>query len=475
MSIRTAAASSTVDAMDRLAAVVDHVAGRHRRAGVVASVVAVAAVTGAIELLQIAVPVLSLGALYIFAVLPIAVLWGTRFGIGVAIASMLAFNWFFLPPVHTFTLADSRNWFALAVFVVTAVVVSELAARSRRRATESELLAGIATSLLARGDVRGELERIASEVAHVLQVDRARIELGQGTPGDGTAYPLVAGARRVGVIHLDDPRPRGMAARRRLIPALASLLGVAIDRERLTREALEAEALRRTDAMKTALLRAVSHDLRSPLMAILTAASALARDDFELDPDDRRELLATISAEAARLDGLVANLLDLSRLQAGAARPEAEVCAVEDLVGHALREVGDAESRIDVSLPDRSPPVRADFHQIERVLVNLMENAIKYSPENERIAVHVSNTSGEVIVRVIDHGRGIPASELQTIFEPFQRGSSTSGVGGAGLGLAIARGFAEANGGRVWAESRVGQGATFVLALPIAAAVEAIA
>jgi two-component system sensor histidine kinase KdpD len=210
-------------------------------------------------------------------------------------------------------------------------------------------------------------------------------------------------------------------------------------------------------------------------MAILTAASALARDDLELDPDDRRELLATISAEAARLDGLVANLLDLSRLQAGAARPEAEVCAVEDLVGHALREVGEAGSRIDVSLPDQSPPVRADFHQIERVLVNLMENAIKYSPENERVAVHVTNTAGEVIVRVIDRGRGIPASELQSIFEPFQRGSSTSGVGGAGLGLAIARGFAEANGGRVWAESRAGQGATFVLALPVAAAVEAIA
>ena len=166
--------------MERIAAALDQAAGRHRRLGVVASVVAVAAVTGAIELLQLAVPVLSLGVLYIFAVLPIAVLWGTRFGIGVAIASMLAFNWFFLPPIHTFTLADSRNWLALAVFVVTAVVVSELAARSRRRATESELLAGIATSLLARGEVRGELERIASEVARVLQVDRARIELGDG-------------------------------------------------------------------------------------------------------------------------------------------------------------------------------------------------------------------------------------------------------------------------------------------------------
>jgi two-component system sensor histidine kinase KdpD len=464
-----------VKPVERIAAALDRAAGRHRRLGVVASVVAVAAVTGAIELLQLAVPVLSLGVLYIFAVLPIAVLWGTRFGIGVAIASMLAFNWFFLPPIHTFTLADSRNWLALAVFVVTAVVVSELAARSRRRATESELLAGIATSLLAHGEVRGELERIASEVARVLQVERARIELGPDATAGGTAYPLVAGERRVGVIHLEDPRPRGTAARRRLIPALASLLGVAVDRERLAAEALDAEALRRTDAMKTALLRAVSHDLRSPLMAILTAASALARDDLKLDPEDRRELLATILAEAARLDRLVANLLDLSRLQAGAASPEADVWTVDDLVGHALRELGSDEARIDVSLPEQSPAVRADFHQIERVLVNLMENAIKYSPENERVAVHVTNTAGEVIVRVIDRGRGIPAAELVSIFEPFQRGSSTAGVGGAGLGLAIARGFAEANSGRVWAESRSGQGATFVLALPVATAVEAIA
>jgi two-component system sensor histidine kinase KdpD len=280
----------------------------------------------------------------------------------------------------------------------------------------------------------------------------------------------------VGVIHLDNPRGRGAAARGRLLPALGSLLGVAVDRERLASEALEAEALRRTDAMKTALLRAVSHDLRSPLMAILTSASALARDDLALDPDDRRELLATISAEAGRLDRLVANLLDLSRLQAGAASPEPDLCAIEDIVGHALAELGVSGGRIDVSFPEQSPPVRADFHQIERALVNLMENALKYSPEDRRVGVRVTTTAGEVVVRVIDRGRGIPATELSTIFEPFERGSSSGTVGGAGLGLAIARGFAEANGGRVWAESRVGQGATFVLALPaVAAPVGAVA
>ncbi len=147
-------------------------------------------------------------------------------------------------------------------------------------------------------------------------------------------------------MYLDGPDPEGAAVRRRLLPAVASLVAVAIDRDRLTREALEAEALRRSDAIKTALLRTVSHDLRSPLMAILTSSSALAQHDFELDREDRHELLATITSEAGRLDRLVANLLDLSRLQAGAAEPHTELWPIDDLVGQALDELGDAAGRV---------------------------------------------------------------------------------------------------------------------------------
>jgi two-component system, OmpR family, sensor histidine kinase KdpD len=444
----------------------------HRRlSGWLVSVFLVAAVTGAIELLKSHVPVLSLGVLYIFAVLPIATVWGMSYAIAVAVASMLAFNFFFLPPLYTLTLADSRNWFALAVFLVTAVVVSELASRSRRRARESALLAEIATSLLRRGEVSGELERIAAEAADALQVERARIELDDGSAtaiAPGERFPLAVGGRRVGTIYLERPRQRNTAARRRLLPALASLLGVAIDRERLAREALEAETLRRSDAMKTAVLRAVSHDLRTPLMAILTSASALAQADLELGEDDRDELAATILGEAERLDRLVSNLLDLSRLQAGAAQPEPNLWTVDDLVVQALDEVGEAGRRVDVSLPDESEPIRADGHQIERALVNLLENALKYSPPSEPVHLQVASTPSEVLVRVVDHGPGIGRVDRDRIFEPFQRGTDGD-VRGAGLGLAIARGFAEANGGRVWAESREGQGSTFVLALPLAA------
>ena len=426
----------------------------------------VAAVTVAIALLETQVPVLGLSVLYLFAVLPVAILWGLGLAILVSVASMLSFNFFFLEPRHTLTLQDSSNWFALGVFLITSVVVSDLAARSRRRAIESTLLAEIAGLLLEHGEVSGELERIAAESARALRVEHVRIVPGEGArvAAGADSHALLAGGRRVGTIYLEGPRAGSASARRRLLPALSSLLGVAIDRERLAREALEAEALRRSDAMKTAVLRAVSHDLRSPLMAILTAAGALARDDLELDPKDERELAATILSEGQRLDRLIDNLLDLSRLEADALRPEPDIWALDDLIVQALDELGEAGRRIEVELPEESIAVRLDAVQIERVLVNLLENALKYSPESEPVRVQVTHTPTRALIRVVDRGSGISSADRERIFEPFQQGAG--GGQGAGLGLAIARGFAEANGARVWVESRPGQGATFVLELP---------
>ncbi len=431
--------------------------------GVLAGVAAVAVVTGVIAVLDRWVPVLSLGVLYVFAVIPIAVVWGLAYSIGVSVACMLAFNFFFLPPLHTLTMDDSRNWLALLVFIGTSIVVSDLAARSRRRAREAALLAEIATALLEHGTVGDELESIAAETARALQAEHADIVLGS-EPVEG--FELTAGGRRVGTIRLrgeGDP-----SARRRVLPALASLLGVAVDRERLEREAVEAEALRRTDALKTALLRSVSHDLRTPLMAISTSAGALARPDLVIDDADRAELLATILDASDRLDHLVSNLLDLSRLQAGGAEPRRELIELEDVVVAALDELGPAAVRVEASLPEDSPAVEADSSQLQRALVNLIENALKYSPAEEPVRVQVGASGPEATIRVIDHGPGVSQAERELIFEPFQRGRRASDAAGAGLGLAIARGFAEANGGRVTVESRAGQGATFVLALPAA-------
>ena len=421
--------------------------------------------TAAIELLKPYIPVLSLGVLYVFAVLPIAIWWGLGYAVPVAVASMLAFNFFFLPPLYTFRLAESRNWLALLVFLVTAVVVSELAARSRRRAGESALLAQIATSLLERGNVSGELELIAAEAARVLQVRQARIAIGpdSGAQEGEVGQELMVSGRRVGTMFVPSGASRQVAGRRRLLAALASLLAVAIDRERLAREAYEAEALRRSDAVKTAVIQAVSHDLRTPLATIETALGSLQNESFALSAEDRAELLEAIAVEHARLKRLVENLLDLSRLQAGAARPAPALWTADQLVAQALEELAEA-GRIEAVIPEDLPLVRVDAQQIQRVLVNLLENALKFSPATEPVHVRVAGTRRELVIRVIDHGSGIPEPELERIFAPFQRVAGER-VRGAGLGLAIAKGFAEANGGRIWAESQAGQGASFTLAL----------
>jgi two-component system, OmpR family, sensor histidine kinase KdpD len=441
---------------------------RSASAGWVAGVVLVATATGAAGLLKAHVTLLSLTVLYLLAVMLVAVVWGAWHAVSLAVLSMLVFDFLFVPPAFAFTAADPRIWLVLPVFVIMAVAASEVAARSRRQARESALLARVATCLLERGQVSGALDRVTADVAEVLGAKRAQIVTGPADAllNEHDAFPLQAGGRLVGAMILQPPPRGGSAARRRALPALASLMAVAIDRERLASEAVEAEALRRSDAVKTAILRAVSHDLRTPLMAILTAAGALARPEFVTDDCDRADLLATVLDEARRLDRLVGNLLDLSRLQAGAAEPRADTVSVGDLIADAIDYLGADGGRVEAWLGVRSPTVRADAHQVLRILVNLVENALKYSPATEPVRVQVSATSAEILVRVIDHGPGVPPAETERIFDAFQRGTGSGQVRGSGLGLAIAEGFAEANDGRIWLESHAGQGATFVLALP---------
>jgi two-component system sensor histidine kinase KdpD len=442
---------------------------------IASSAAAVALVTVAIEVVkaETRTPVISLGALYVLAVLPIAGLFGIAYSVLVSVASMLAFNWFFLPPVGTFTLADSRNWFALAVFLVTAVVVSAQASRSRRRAVEAEqreretaMIAQLATPLLRGGRIE-RMDEIAAQTAAVLGVEHARIDLGppHPAPAGQSPLPLEVDGRPIGTVYLDDRAQPGLAARNRFLPALASLLAVASERERLAEQAVEAEALRRSDAAKTAVLRAVSHDLRTPLTAIRTAVEGLDAEAYQLTDQDRRGLVETIRTETDRLSRLVANLLDLSRLQTGAANPAAELWPPDALVAQAVGALGADAARVRVQISAELPPVRVDAVHAQRVLVNLLENALRYSPPGEPVLVRGTATRAEVVLRVVDRGPGIDAADLERIFEPFQ--SDRTGSSGAGLGLAIARGFAEANRGRVWAESQAGQGSSFAFALPI--------
>jgi two-component system, OmpR family, sensor histidine kinase KdpD len=445
---------------------------RNRLAPLAGSAAAVVLVTAAIFLLRESVPVLSLGSLYVLAVLPVAILWGRFWAVLVAIASMLAFNFFFLEPVHTFRLSDRSNWLALAVYLATAIAVSELAARARQRAAEAEqreqeeaLLGELSVALLQGESLVDELPRIGSATGSVLGVEGARIQLGDEA---GPGIELLAGPRLIGRLALPDAERPNPSAVRRFLPALASLLAVGLDREELERQALAAEGLRTSDAVKTAILRAVSHDLRSPLTAIRVAAESLTSPSLQLSADDRRRQLETLRVETRRLDRLVTNLLDFSRLEAGAARPRTELVAVDELIGQALAGVDADAVPVEVKLPREIPFVEVDSAQVERALVNLLANAQRFAPRGTPVTITVSAADEEVVLRIANNGPAIRPDDLDHVFEPFVRLAGDDDREGSGLGLAIARSFAEANGGRVWAESPPGGGAAFGLAFPMA-------
>jgi two-component system sensor histidine kinase KdpD len=431
-------------------------------------------VSAVVALLEPHVPVLSLGALYVLAVLPVAILWGTALAAVVSVASMLVFNWFFLPPYHSFHLRESQNWLALAIYLAIAFAVSALAARARarredaeQRRAEAHALAEVALDLLRGRNLDEELGRLATLTSGVLGIEGVRLELGAQPPGESErALPVEAGLRSVATLFVDEGATVDEAVQRRFLPSLAALLAVALDRSRLEAEALEAEALRRSDSLKTALLRAVSHDLRSPLTAILASADALASPGLALEDEDRLGLAQTIRGEATRLDRVVGQLLDLSRLESGAVEPHRELWHVDELVSQSLAGLGAAATRVQVEIGPDVPPVEVDAAQVERVLANLIENALHYSPSRSSVLVRVEHGSTELRLHVVDSGPGLPAEERDALFQPFSRGTGSGH--GSGLGLAIARGFAEANGGRVWAQDDPA-GGHLVLSLPLAA------
>jgi K+-sensing histidine kinase KdpD len=253
--------------------------------------------------------------------------------------------------------------------------------------------------------------------------------------------------------------------------ATTTALALLLDRERLQSATIETEALRRSDDVKTALLRTVSHDLRSPLTAIVAAADALSAET--IGDADRRALADAVAAEGARLSKLVDQLLDLSRLEGGHARPRPDWCSIEEVVTAAVEDLGERSTLVRVALDPDLPFVRADAAQLERALANLLDNAVRFSIDDQAL-VRGRTFRDRVAIRVVDRGPGIPHAELDRIFEPFYQGPDDRPHEGSGLGLAIVRGLIEVNGGRVWAESMPGQGTTFVIELPLEPAAEPV-
>jgi two-component system sensor histidine kinase KdpD len=252
-----------------------------------------------------------------------------------------------------------------------------------------------------------------------------------------------------------------------VIPSLAALLAATLDREALEAQLVESRALRRSDEIKTAVLRAVSHDLRSPLTAILAAAEAL--DSPSATVEERHELARAVVEEAGRLSALVDKLLDMSRLEAGVARPRRDWASLEEVVRAAVDGLGAADGAVRIAVAPGLPLLEVDGAQLERALANLIENALRYS-DGRPVQVRAGVVRKRVVLRIVDAGPGIAPEDAKRIFEPFYRGAQAPGRHtGSGLGLAVARGLIEANGGAIAVESTPGHGATFVVTFPVAA------
>ncbi len=477
--------------------------------------------------------------LYLIAVLAVAIWCGRIPAIIASVIAFLSFDFFFVEPVHKFTVSDPEEWVALLLFLVTAAVTGQLAAAQRLRAQEAQqrereaLILYDVVRLMGEPDLdralhavaerlRQELRlaavvidlvgdrgtgatkvavgdadalRLAASLAHApshrLQEGSQPTALRRGTPGRWVGIvpprpvgrdrrlagdrlytvPVKAEDQRAGTIMLvrGSDSVRFTAADTRLLSAVAEQLAGALERCRLRREATEAEVLRRTDELKTALLNAVSHDLRTPLATISAAADSLLQTDIVWSPEDRTTFARDIANEAQRLGRLVDNLLDLSRIESGSLHPQKAWHDLSALVSEVLERLAPLVSRHEVRLdiPDDFPPVLLDYVEIAQVLSNLIENAVKYTPPGTEITIRAVRHDGAVRIEVADRGPGLPPEALSRVFERFYRvGGSGPRPRGTGLGLAVAKGLVEAHGGQIWAENRPGGGARFVFTIP---------
>lgn len=445
-------------------------------AGLVAAVVSVAVATAIVYGLKQIAPVDSLGVVYVLPVLVLSIYWGLGLGLLTALLSAAAFNFFHLPPVGRFTIADSRDWVGLLIFLGVALAASSLAELARTRAAEAidrrreaDLSVELARLLLGGGVLHDALALASRRLAEAIGAASASIEL-DPVEGDArrAAIPLHDGAAQIGtlVVPAELEPAQAERLRTRIVPALESILAAALARERLQAEVVETASLRRSDEIKTAVLRSVSHDLRTPVTAIRAGASALRSPG--LSEQERDEVELGIIADATRLSRLIEKLLDLSRLQAGTADPHPTWCAIDEVLHEAVAHVEGDPAAFTFALDPDLPLVRADPTQLERAFANLVENAARYAagkPVSLRARVV---GGGRLLVRVVDQGPGIAPAEHERIFSPFYRSERTRGdERGSGLGLTIAKQFIEANGGRISVESLPGQGTSFVVEFPV--------
>ncbi len=438
--------------------------------------------------------------LFLLAVVVVALVGGFAPALVAAVGGSALLNYYFTPPLHTFTIGETNNTLALVVFVVVGLLVSsvvDLAARRTRQAArsaaESETLGTLAGSVL-RGEsaLPALLERVRESFAltSVSLLERVGGEpgaRGAGGRGPGDVWHVVATAGdgrcerpedadtevRAGDTLVLALRGRPLQADdQRLIGAFAAQAAVVLETSRLNDAVAAAAPLAAADRMRTALLAAVGHDLRTPLASATAAVTSLRSREIEWTEQDRAELLLTAEESLERLARLVDNLLDMSRLQAGALAVDVRPVALDEVVPRALDDLGAAGRTVRTDVPADLPEVEADPGLLERVVANLVANALRYAPDDAPPLVAGSSLGDRVELRVVDRGPGIPPDDLERVFAPFQRLGDTDNTTGLGLGLALSRGLTEAMGGRLTPEETPGGGLTMVVSLHATAAAD---
>lgn len=481
-------------------------------------------VSGLIWVLSASSRIANVSILY----LPVVLLTAARGGRGPAIAASFAafllYDVLFVEPRARLEVADPEQWLSLLLLLLAAVITGQVAADQRTRARdaqrrEREALLLYDVTRLMSGDLDTALSDVAERVRRELDLGGVAIELDEGrsvASGDAAAQHVLrtadasravgagrsptgehAGGRARGVRVLTPYLGRtavgpsaaaiSVAGRRvgtllalsragaapppavdGVLAAVAAQLGTAIERERLRREAARTETLEAADEAKRALLHSASHDLRTPLSSIIAGATSLRQRDVTWSDEEREEFLSGIEDEARRLDRLVGELLSVSRIEAGTLHPQKDWHDVRGLIEDVVEAVRPRSSghRFRIEVPDGLAPVKVDQVEIAQVLTNLVENATKYAPADTEIVIEARPDADAVRFEVSDRGPGVPIGSARRIFEPFERATREGASTSAGLGLAVAKSFVEAHGGRIWAEPRAGGGSTFAFTVP---------
>lgn len=421
--------------------------------------------------------------LYLLAVVAIGAVGGIVVGVGSAVAAALLINYFFVEPIHTLSVGDPDQVVALVVFVLVAAAVSGAVELAVRRASAAERARAEAETMLAlagpvldgEGSLHGILER-ARETFHMESVTLKARQRGSGEWVDaehvgwappGEASPLCFDVPIGPHLRMVGRGPSLFAEDRHVLEAFAAAARTAYEGRVLSSEAKEAKTLATVDRQRTSLLAAVGHDLRTPLAGIKAAVSTLRQRDVAWSNQEREDLLETIEDSVDRLDAVVGNLLDASRLQAGALTTQLESVALDEAVAGALLALPEAGGRVAVGLSEDLPMVYADRGLLHRVLVNVLDNGLSHGSSERPVEVDAAVGAGSARIEIVDHGPGVTDAERGRLFEPFQRVDDRD-TDGVGLGLSVARGFVEAMDGAMVADATPGGGLTMRIRLPLA-------